>query len=485
MTCCLKIIPQSDAVKDERGEMESHISRRIGIIGTGTFGRALAKRLILSGYDVIIGSRKPASRKLSEYDECLRDVELTKITECVNLCEVVFVALHAEHFQDTLSPLTDIFNNTITIDVSNRDRPSNKISNAELLQSLLPTATVVKAFNVTSAYVMENDIAGGSRNIFVASNDVSARDRVSNLARDMGFVPVDFGGLTSSRRIEAYVTRLFPEWKMPVLVTSAIFGIWCLYAIYLCFIRHTYSYDQLFLKVLNKPISATGITLMTLTYMPGCFAAFMQMAYGTKHKPFPKWMDAWLKSRKQLGVLCFILILAHVLMSVILITPANFSSWFHSTAITIPANLTHDLHLPMKTVMIWKGEAACLAGIMAFILLCLLATTTLPSVSDSLNWREWRFVQSSLGFTMLFISTGHVMIMGVPGWIETGFPEAFIIISFLCLILPVCVVVMKLVLLLPCVDKYLSKIRKGWERNAQRLHTNTGSTEERHCEDGM
>ncbi|XP_071085999.1 metalloreductase STEAP4-like [Haliotis cracherodii] len=466
-------------------DMEQHISRRIGVIGTGTFGRALAKRLVHSGYDVIIGSRKPACRILSEYDECLCDVQLTTITECVTLCEVVFVALHSEHFADTLTPLTDIFTDKITIDVSNRDSPSSKTSNAELLQSLLPTATVVKAFNTTSAYVMDNDIAGGSRKIFIASNAVIARDRVSNLARDMGFGPVDLGGLTSSRRMEAYVTRLFPEWKMPVLVTCVIFGIWCLYTIYDYYIVYTYSYDQLFLTVLNMPICTTAITLMALIYMPGCFAAFMQMTYGTKHKPFPKWMDAWLKSRKQLGVLCFILIMAHVLMSIMLISPANYGSWFHSTAVTIPANLTHDLHLPMKTVMIWKGEAASLAGIVAFILLCLLATTTLPSVSDSLNWREWRFVQSSLGFTMLCMSAGHVLIMGIPGWMDAGFPKVLTFFSFLSLILPVSVVLMKLILLLPCVDKYVSKIRKGWERNTRRLHTNTGSTDERHCEEGM
>ncbi|XP_046564666.1 metalloreductase STEAP4-like [Haliotis rubra] len=480
MTFCVQSIPDNDSVKDKRIEMEPRTFRRIGIVGTGTFGRSLAKRLVLSGYDVIIGSRKPARRKLSEYDECLRDIQLTTVTECVRLCEVVFVAVHAEHFQETLAPLTDIFTDIIVIDVSNRDSPSNKTSNAEFLQSLLPTATVVKAFNTTSAYIMENDIAGGSRNIFVASNDVSARDRVSNLAREMGFVPVDLGRLTSSQRIEAYATRLFPQWKIPVLFTCIIFGIWFLYAIYLCFIRHTYSYHQLFLKVLNKPVSATAITVMALTYMPGCFAAFMQIRYGTKHKPFPRWLDAWLKSRKQLGVLCFILILPHVLMSVVLITPANFSSWFHSTAITIPANHTNDLHLPMKTVMIWKGEAACLAGIVAFVLLCLLATTTLPSVSDSLNWREWRFVQSSLGFTLLFVSAGHVLIMGLPRWIETGFPESFTIISFLCLILPISVVIMKLILLLPCVDKYVSKIRKGWERGTQRILTDTGTRDEEH-----
>ncbi|XP_071084487.1 metalloreductase STEAP4-like isoform X1 [Haliotis cracherodii] len=466
MACCQPMIARSNSSEDKMQGEDKESSKTVGIIGTGNFGRALAKRLIFSGYDVIIGSRRPEYRQLSEYDECLCDVRLTSIKECVRLCKVVFISVHVENFKDTFSPLGELFTDKIVIDVSNRENICGHVSNSEYLMTFLPKAKIVKAFNIISAYIMENDIAGGSRKVFVAGNDVTARDEVCNIARDMGFAPVDFGGLKSARRIEAFVLRLFPGWKVPIFLTFAIFNLWCLYITYIYFIDRTaYRWDQIFVKVFNKPLCMTAITLMALTYMPGCIAGFVQIVYGTKHQRFPRWMDYWLKSRKQLGIICFVLVFAHVLISILLMSPTYYSSWFQSTAITVPGNLTDDLHLPMKTWMIWKGEAACLVGIIAFILLCLLATTTLPSVGDSLNWREWRFVQSTLGYTVLFLSICHVMVMGVPGWVKKGFPKAFGSITFLCLILPVTVFVMKLILTMPCVNKYVSKIRKGWERN--------------------
>ncbi|XP_052784602.1 metalloreductase STEAP4-like isoform X3 [Mya arenaria] len=439
--------------------------RQIGIIGTGDFARALAKRLYFSGYDVIMGSRKPETKMLSAIDECLCNVSLTTTEECVKSVSILFLAVHVENFKDLVHGNEESFDGKILIDVSNRDRPNTVHSNAEYLQTLVPNATIVKAFNVISAYAMENDYNTSSRQVFIASNSGNARSVVSNVAKDMNFRPVDFGGLFAARRIENHPLRLFPDWRGPLGFALAVFNIWLLFLIYIYYISASvYKWEQIFVKVLNKAICMTGITTLAVTYLASSFATIFQIHYGTKHIRFSRWLDKWLKTRKQLGLVSFTLISMHVVMSVLIMSPTYLRSWFHSTAITIPAHLNESFKFDQITWMTWKGEAACLSGILAYIVLCFICASTFPSVTDSLNWREWRFAQSILGHIALCLSVGHVLVMGAPGWLAK--PHVlYKSITFLCSIIPWFTLVLKLIFSLPCVDKYVMKIRKGWERN--------------------
>ena len=218
---------------------------------------------------------------------------------------------------------------------------------------------------------------------------------------------------------------------------------------------------------MNKVFGATTLSLLALTYFPSTCAAFLQMAYGSKHRRFPGWIDAWLKARKQLGLVAFSVISLHVLISTVIINPTYVSSLFRKEDIHVkfPTNLTQDVvvHLE-RTWMTWIGELSVLAGILAFALMSLLAVTSLPSVMNSLNWAEWRLVHSRLGYIMLALAVTHVCVMGMSKWIKTGFPLLFFRVKFLSIVMPSLVLVCKLVLLLPCVNTYVERIRRGWER---------------------
>lgn len=194
------------------------------------------------------------------------------------------------------------------------------------------------------------------------------------------------------------------------------------------------------------------------------------MAYGSKHRRFPDWLDGWLKARKQLGLLAFGVISLHVTISAVITSPTYMSSLFHKADILvkIPANLTHDLvvrgSLGGTRWMTWIGELSILIGILAFALMALLAVTSLPSVTNSLNWAEWRLVQSRLGYVMLTLAVTHVYVMGVTKWVKTGFPLLFFRVKFMSIVLPTIVLTCRLLLLLPCCSVYLGRIRRGWER---------------------
>lgn len=437
----------------------------IGIIGTGNFAMAFAHRLLQSGYGVVFGSRKPTECNFSSELACCCNVTVTSIEACITTANICVLAVHQKHARDTLSPYVDKLAGKICIDVSNRKCLSKGPSYSEQLQKLLSHSVVVKAFNVISAYEMESNTSGGSKLVYIASDDTDTRSKIAELTRDLGFIPKDYGILKNARKIEKIPLQLFPEWKQPLGFTLLVFILWYLYAIFIYFVETTsYSWEQIFVKVTNKPLCMTAITVLACTYLPSSIAAFFQIYYGTKRIRFPKWLDLWLRTRKQLGLIVFVLSFIHVIMSVLTMSPTYLKSWYHSTEIVIPRNISVDLILPMRTWMTWKGEAACLVGILAFTGMCILAVTSIRSVGDYLNWREWHCIQSTLGHVVLFLSLSHVIVMGAPGWISGGPYKTIRSITFLCSILPMITLIFKIVCCLPIIKGYIKKIRFGWER---------------------
>lgn len=84
------------------------------------------------------------------------------------------------------------------------------------------------------------------------------------------------------------------------------------------------------------------------------------------------------------------------------------------------------------------------------------------------NWREFRFVQSKLGYLTLVLCTAHTLVYGgkkflSPSILRWSLPSAYI----LALIIPCAVLVMKFILIMPCIDRTLTRIRQGWERNSK------------------
>ena len=223
---------------------------------------AFVQRLMAAGYSVTLGSRDPQRRQedvqaFRNTGEAAGTVSVTSLEDCVTASDVVIVAVHVDHFEGVFGPeLSELCAGKILVDVSNRNkkiktrscgfrRPASDdgggekttttttatTSNAFLLASLVPGARVVKAFNTLSAYVMTNDVIGGDRSVAVASDDVTARARVCQLARDLGFEPWENGGLGNALGMEEGVLRVFPEWTLAGVATGVLFVFWFLFAV--------------------------------------------------------------------------------------------------------------------------------------------------------------------------------------------------------------------------------------------------------------
>lgn len=451
----------------------------IGVLGTGDFARAITKRLIMSGYTVYMGSRCPQDRKLAEIDKTFEDAHIVSNHTCLTYTDIKILILAIPHdaIFTILQNYQDFLTDKILVDVSNRTEYYEAESLAEILADAVPETDVVKAFNTLSAYAIESDSFGGSRRVMIASNNRNASLSISELCHNMGFSTLNMGGLRNARELECRQLVLMSGWGAPTLFTFGVFFFWfaiCAIEFGLFFGSHPElktPFSNLPLSALNKPVCLTAITLLALSYLPGCLASFLQIYRGTKYKRFPHCMDRWMKSRKMLGLFALLFSCWHVLISAIILSPASMPEWYQRTHVYLPTNATH-ISFELSSRLNWIGETSISIGLLGLISMSILGLTSVPSISETLNWQEWRFFQSKLGHVTLFLTMGHVLVMAVPFWIER---PSFIAISnrFYCIVLPALVFLMKFLLLIPCVDRYLMKIRSGWERRAHHmLHSN-------------
>lgn len=78
---------------------------------------------------------------------------------------------------------------------------------------------------------------------------------------------------------------------------------------------------------------------------------------------------------------------------------------------------------------------------------------------------QFSLFQSKLGYLTLFFCTFHAYLYGWDKFLRASSYKWYTPPGYmLCLVLPSVVIVLKLLLLLPCVDRSLTRIRQGWER---------------------
>jgi predicted dinucleotide-binding enzyme len=197
---------------------------RIGVLGTGAVGQALATRLVRLGHDVMMGSRDAANPKAMAWATGPAGPgpkSAGSFADAVRHGEVVInatsgpaslAALKAAGGGEALSGkvLVDVAN---PLDFSNGTPPTLTVANndslGEQIQRAFPQARVVKTLNTVSANVMAHPAAvPGGHTVFVAGDDPAARQTVMELLRELGWLNgdiLDLGGIKAARGMEMYV----------------------------------------------------------------------------------------------------------------------------------------------------------------------------------------------------------------------------------------------------------------------------------------
>ncbi|KAM6276633.1 STEAP1 protein isoform 3-T3 [Spheniscus humboldti] len=232
------------------------------------------------------------------------------------------------------------------------------------------------------------------------------------------------------------------------------------------------------MQVTNPPEAAALFNLhqahhFALVYLPGILAAGFQLYFGTKYKRFPQWLDRWMLSRKQFGLLSFFFATMHACYSLCYPMRRSYRykllNWAFQQVKQKKENawIEHD---------VWRMEIYVSLGILGLALLALLAITSIPSVSHSLTWREFRYIQSKMGYLALLLCTVHALVFAWNKWVDVNqfiwyTPPSFMVAVFL----PIVVLLCKCILLLPCFRRRIKKIRCGWEATTQTNQTSMTS----------
>jgi predicted dinucleotide-binding enzyme len=168
------------------------MAKRIGIIGDGNVGSALARGLKRAGHEVrAVGNDAAAIKGTADW------------------ARVIIFAVPYGAVGSVVSMLGTSLDNKTVIDVTNVLGPKMEMavgfttSGAEELQKQAPRARVVKAFNTVFARHMDSGKLGDTPlTALVAADDAEAKAEVLALARDIGFDAVDAGPLGNARLLE-------------------------------------------------------------------------------------------------------------------------------------------------------------------------------------------------------------------------------------------------------------------------------------------
>lgn len=182
---------------------------KIGILGSGNMGRSLGILWAEQKHEVFFGARTAAKGKAIALSAGNNTQGGTN-DEAAAFGDVLLYTIRGVNPAEVLTSI-DLLNGKIIIDCNNYDIPENfayppiELSLAEKLADEVPQAKVVKAFNTMAQELFElslQPLKEYNVSVFVAGDDPAARKTVMNLAKDIGFAPVDCGELRFARLIE-------------------------------------------------------------------------------------------------------------------------------------------------------------------------------------------------------------------------------------------------------------------------------------------
>jgi 8-hydroxy-5-deazaflavin:NADPH oxidoreductase len=184
---------------------------KIGIIGAGRIGHALGVRFAKAGHGVMLSNSRGPDTLDGVVASIEGSVRAGTVEEAVRFGDLAAVAIPTQAIRD-LPP--EPFAGKLAIDANNYypdpdwrlpELDADEVTSSELLASLLPGATVVKAFNtIYSGRLLEDsrpDLPAEERlAIPIASDDPEAKRVVIDLIDQIGFTAVDAGTLAETRR---------------------------------------------------------------------------------------------------------------------------------------------------------------------------------------------------------------------------------------------------------------------------------------------
>jgi predicted dinucleotide-binding enzyme len=184
---------------------------KIAFIGYGQVGAPLADHLQRAGHQVTLAASDPNSESVRKVLFRNASIAVAAPKDAVREADVVFLATPFHANETALKAVADEIRGKILVDCTNpvganlSHGLNNVQSGSEMVQGLVPDTKVVKAFTI---YGFENfeDASYPGYNVKPAmmycGNDSGAKKIVGELIAQLGWQPLDVGGLEQALHLE-------------------------------------------------------------------------------------------------------------------------------------------------------------------------------------------------------------------------------------------------------------------------------------------
>ena len=184
---------------------------KIAFIGYGQVGAPLADHPQRIGHQVTLAANDPNSESVKRALAKNATLKIAAPKNAVNDAEIVFLATPFQANEAALKAVADEIRGKILIDCTNPvganlSHGLNSVqSGSEMVQALVPDTKVVKAFTI---YGFENfeDSSYPSYNVkpvmMYCGQDSAAKKIVGELIAQLGWHPLDVGGLDQALHLE-------------------------------------------------------------------------------------------------------------------------------------------------------------------------------------------------------------------------------------------------------------------------------------------
>jgi len=185
---------------------------KIGILGSGAVGQALATGLTAAGHEVRIGSREAG--KLAGFAKA-QGIAHGTFDEVARFAEVAVICVKGDAAEPLARQLAQALAGKVVLDTTNpiSGPPVNGVlpyftgpneSLLERIQRAAPQAKVVKWMNSVGAALMARPkLAGGRPAMFICGDDAGAREVAARLSAELGWQAEDVGPAAMGHPLEA------------------------------------------------------------------------------------------------------------------------------------------------------------------------------------------------------------------------------------------------------------------------------------------
>jgi len=171
------------------------------MIGAGNVAQTLAKHFVQHGHEVVFSNSKGRDSLIEFARGFGPNARAGTVTEAARQ-DIVILCVRWENAKQALAEVPD-WTGRILVDPTNTLDDLKGKTSSEIIASYAPGAHVIKAFNtVVMDWIQDFSDRKPKTVLFLSGDDTDAKRILARTLEEIGFSPVDLGGLVDGGRLQ-------------------------------------------------------------------------------------------------------------------------------------------------------------------------------------------------------------------------------------------------------------------------------------------